>query len=89
MLYSCIIHIHCYFYSQEYDEIKTYPIEVIPGFLYLGTLAQGNAAYIQKDLKVRGHVNCSEEAETLLVPNIYHIKFVLLVFFWYLHSSEF
>ncbi|KAK2165902.1 hypothetical protein LSH36_44g03067 [Paralvinella palmiformis] len=38
---------------REYDEIKTYPIEIIPGFLYLGTLTQGNAAYIQKDLKVK------------------------------------
>lgn len=49
---------------REYDEIKTYPTEILPGFLYLGNWAQGNAAYIQKDLKVKGHVNCSEQPET-------------------------
>jgi serine/threonine/tyrosine-interacting-like protein 1 len=47
------------------DEIKPYPIEVIPGLLYFGNWKQGNAEYIQKDLKIKGHVNCCVEAETL------------------------
>ena len=50
---------------QELDEIQTYPIEVIPGLLFLGNWRQGNAAYIQKDLKVRGHVNCCPTEGTL------------------------
>jgi len=49
---------------REYDEIRTYPTEIIPGVLFLGNWRQGNAAYIQKDLKVKGHVNCCVEPET-------------------------
>jgi len=49
---------------QESDEVQTYPTEVIPGLVYLGNWRQGNAAYIQKDLKIKGHVNCCEEPET-------------------------
>ena len=50
---------------QEMDEIKSYPVEVLPGFLYIGNWRQGNAAYIQKDLKIKAHVNVCIEAETL------------------------
>lgn len=52
------------FMPKEMDEIKPYPTEIIPGFLYLGNWRQGNAPYIQKDLKVKGHINCCVEAET-------------------------
>ena len=47
------------------DNLKPYPTEIIPGVLYLGNWRQGNAPYIQKDLKVKGHVNCCVESETL------------------------
>ncbi|KAL3858333.1 hypothetical protein ACJMK2_012927 [Sinanodonta woodiana] len=52
------------FMPREMDELKPYPTEMIPGFLYLGNWRQGNAPYIQKDLKIKGHINCCVEAET-------------------------
>jgi hypothetical protein len=52
-------------FLQELDDLKPYPAEVIPGKLYLGNWRQGNAAYVQKDLKIKAHVNCCVEAETL------------------------
>lgn len=54
------------FMPREMDEIKSYPIEVIPGFLYLGNWRQGNAAYIQKDLKIKAHVCVCVEDETFM-----------------------
>ena len=50
---------------QELDEVKPYPVEIIQGLLYMGNWRQGNGAYVQKDLKIRGHVNCCIEAEML------------------------
>lgn len=50
---------------QELDDIKPYPVEIIPGVLYLGNWRQGNAPYVQKDLKIKSHINCCVEAETL------------------------
>ena len=47
------------------DDVKTYPLEIIPGLLYLGNWQHGNSAYIQKDLKMKGHINCCVEEETL------------------------
>lgn len=65
------------FMPKEMDEIKPYPTEIIPGFLYLGNWRQGNAPYIQKDLKVKGHINCCVEAETFFKepgPNCLHLQ---------------
>ena len=50
---------------QEIDELKTYPLEIIPSLLYLGDNRHGNAPYIQKDLKIKGHINCKIEPGTL------------------------
>lgn len=50
---------------KELDDFKTYPIEVIPNLLYIGDWRQANAAYIQKDLKITGHVNCTQTPGTL------------------------
>ncbi|XP_013405455.1 serine/threonine/tyrosine-interacting-like protein 1 [Lingula anatina] len=64
------------FMPQEMDNLKTYPIEVIPGFLYMGNMRQGNAAYIQKDLKVKGHINCCVEPGEIFKeqgPQLLHI----------------
>lgn len=65
------------FMPKEMDQIKPYPAEIIPGFLYLGNWRQGNAAYIQKDLKIKSHINCCVEAETFIPepgPNLLHIQ---------------
>ena len=53
------------FVFQELDELKSYPVEVLHGFLYIGNWRQGNAAYVQKDLKLKAHVCVCLEAETL------------------------
>ncbi|RUS72098.1 hypothetical protein EGW08_020143 [Elysia chlorotica] len=52
------------FTPRELDDIKPYPVEVIQGLLYMGDWRQGNAPYIQKDLKIRAHINCCVEEET-------------------------
>ncbi|KAH3891810.1 serine/threonine/tyrosine-interacting-like protein 1 isoform X2 [Dreissena polymorpha] len=67
------------FMPKELDEIKPYPAEILPGFLYLGNWHQGNAPYIQKDLKIKGHINCCVEAETFFPANsgnLLHIQCV-------------
>ena len=56
-----------FFPFQELDEIKPYPAEILQGVLYLGNWRQGNAPYVQKDLKIKAHINCCVEAETLYV----------------------
>ncbi|XP_071945445.1 serine/threonine/tyrosine-interacting-like protein 1 [Antedon mediterranea] len=50
---------------RELDALKTYPIEILPGKLYLGSYDQGCDASIQKDLKLKAHVNVSNEEDTL------------------------
>lgn len=65
------------FMPREMDEIKSYPVEIIQGFLYLGNWRQGNAAYIQKDLKIKAHVCASVEDETFMPgrnPDKLHIQ---------------
>ncbi|XP_059162084.1 serine/threonine/tyrosine-interacting-like protein 1 isoform X2 [Physella acuta] len=62
---------------RELDEIKPYPVEIIQGLLYMGNWQHGNAPYIQKDLKIRGHINCCVEAETYFPepgPHLLHIQ---------------
>ncbi|CAH1801705.1 unnamed protein product [Owenia fusiformis] len=64
------------FMPREMDEMKTFPIEIMPGLLYVGNARQGNAAYIQKDLKVQGHINCCVEAGEFFSkegPQLMHI----------------
>jgi len=52
------------FMPREMDEIKSYPVEILQGLLYLGNWRQGNAPYIQKDLKIKAHVCICLEAGT-------------------------
>ncbi|XP_076452305.1 serine/threonine/tyrosine-interacting-like protein 1 [Babylonia areolata] len=52
------------FMPREMDQIKAYPVEIVPGAVYIGNWRQGNAPYIQKDLKIKAHVNVCVEAET-------------------------
>lgn len=65
------------FMPRELDDLKPYPIEIIPGSLYLGNWRQGNAAYIQKDLKIKAHINVCVEDETFFKdpgPEHLHIQ---------------
>jgi len=54
---------------QELDLLQTYPAEIIQQQLYLGNWQHGNAAFIQKELKIRGHVNCCEQSGTFFVQD--------------------
>ncbi|XP_051847847.1 serine/threonine/tyrosine-interacting-like protein 1 [Antechinus flavipes] len=42
---------------QELDAFKPYPIEIVPGEVYLGTSEQACSSQIHKHLKVKAHVN--------------------------------
>ncbi|CAB4033477.1 Hypothetical predicted protein [Paramuricea clavata] len=47
-------------YTQlELDSCEPYPVEIIPGLLYSGTLEQGKNPAINKALKCKAHVNVS------------------------------
>ncbi|XP_075709104.1 serine/threonine/tyrosine-interacting-like protein 1 isoform X2 [Rhinoderma darwinii] len=54
---------------QEIDEFQPYPIEIIPGLLYMGDLRQANDRHIQKDLKIKSHVNVSLEITNFALPS--------------------
>jgi len=41
----------------EIEALFTYPIEVLPGFLYIGLRKQAGEPKIEKDLKIKAHVN--------------------------------
>jgi serine/threonine/tyrosine-interacting-like protein 1 len=51
---------------RELDEIQTFPSEIIPGLLYVGNWKHGNIPYIQKELRIMGHINCCEQPGTFL-----------------------
>ncbi|CAK6444580.1 unnamed protein product [Pipistrellus nathusii] len=46
---------------QELDEFQAYPVEIVPGRIYLGDFRQACDPKIQKDLKIKAHVNVSME----------------------------
>lgn len=46
---------------QELENLKIYPVEVIPGQLYMGDQQQAADLEILNDLKIRAVVNISEE----------------------------
>lgn len=50
---------------QELDEFQPYPIEIVPGKIYLGDFRQACDPKIQKDLKIKAHVNVSMETGPL------------------------
>jgi len=45
---------------RELDVLKTYPSEIIPELLYLGSSAHANSSIIRKDLKLKAYVNCTK-----------------------------
>uniref|UniRef100_A0A8C3VE73 Serine/threonine/tyrosine interacting like 1 n=1 Tax=Catagonus wagneri TaxID=51154 RepID=A0A8C3VE73_9CETA len=46
---------------QELDAFQPYPVEIMPGRIYLGNFRQACDPKIQKDLKIKAHVNVSVE----------------------------
>ncbi|XP_076997015.1 serine/threonine/tyrosine-interacting-like protein 1 isoform X2 [Tamandua tetradactyla] len=46
---------------QELDAFQPYPVEIMPGKIYLGNFSQACDPKIQKDLKIKAHVNVSME----------------------------
>ncbi|XP_008120874.1 serine/threonine/tyrosine-interacting-like protein 1 [Anolis carolinensis] len=46
---------------QELEAFKPYPVEILPMKLYMGNFAQACDSQIQKDLKIKAHINLSEE----------------------------
>uniref|UniRef100_A0A671EPM9 Serine/threonine/tyrosine interacting like 1 n=1 Tax=Rhinolophus ferrumequinum TaxID=59479 RepID=A0A671EPM9_RHIFE len=47
--------------KKELDEFQPYPVEIVPGRIYLGNFVQACNPKIQKDLKIKAHVNVSME----------------------------
>lgn len=54
--------------ARELDVIDTYPVEVIPGFLYLSTFQQSQDKKIIKDLKVKANVIVTKETDKIFDP---------------------
>ncbi|XP_008586610.1 PREDICTED: serine/threonine/tyrosine-interacting-like protein 1, partial [Galeopterus variegatus] len=52
---------------QELDAFQPYPVEIIPGRVFLGNFIQACDPKIQKDLKIKAHVNVSMEAGPFFV----------------------
>ncbi|XP_029468552.1 serine/threonine/tyrosine-interacting-like protein 1 [Rhinatrema bivittatum] len=50
---------------QEIENFQPYPVEIIPGLLYMGDSCQASDPEILKDLKIQAHINVSEELSTL------------------------
>ncbi|XP_003500979.1 serine/threonine/tyrosine-interacting-like protein 1 isoform X1 [Cricetulus griseus] len=62
---------------QELDAFQPYPIEIIPGKIFLGKFSQACNARIHKDLKIKAHVNVSMEATPYFAGDadkLLHIK---------------
>ncbi|XP_028937538.1 serine/threonine/tyrosine-interacting-like protein 1 isoform X4 [Ornithorhynchus anatinus] len=48
--------------TKELDAFQPYPVEIVPGQIFLGDFRQACDPQIQKDLKIKAHVNISLEA---------------------------
>lgn len=53
--------------QQELEAFKTYPVEILPAKVYMGNYTQACDSQIQKDLKIKAHINISEEPGVLWV----------------------
>ncbi|NXT75406.1 STYL1 protein, partial [Zapornia atra] len=49
---------------QELDNFQTYPVEILPAKLYMGSFRQACDQQIVKDLKIQAQVNVSEQPAT-------------------------
>ncbi|XP_015736219.1 serine/threonine/tyrosine-interacting-like protein 1 isoform X2 [Coturnix japonica] len=61
---------------QELDDFQPYPVEILPGKLYMGNFRQACNQQIQKHLKIKAQVNVSEQPSMLLAEegNSLHIS---------------
>ncbi|XP_054848027.1 serine/threonine/tyrosine-interacting-like protein 1 isoform X1 [Eublepharis macularius] len=53
---------------RELEDFLPYPVEIVPRKLYMGNYRQACDQQIQKDLKIKAHVNVSEEVD-MFFPN--------------------
>uniref|UniRef100_A0A8P0P9Q6 Transmembrane protein 120A n=1 Tax=Canis lupus familiaris TaxID=9615 RepID=A0A8P0P9Q6_CANLF len=63
--------------KKELDAFQPYPAEIMPGKIYLGNFRQACDPKIQKDLKIKAHVNISMETGPFFInddDNLLHIK---------------
>ncbi|XP_054250213.1 serine/threonine/tyrosine-interacting-like protein 1 [Indicator indicator] len=58
---------------QELDNFQPYPVEILPGKLYLGNFKQACEQQILKDLKIKAQVNLSEQPAALLAEGDKHL----------------
>ncbi|ELW56434.1 Serine/threonine/tyrosine-interacting-like protein 1 [Tupaia chinensis] len=61
----------------ELDAFQPYPVEIIPGRIFLGNFSQACNPKIQKDLKIKAHVNVSMETGSFFLDDpdkLLHIK---------------
>uniref|UniRef100_A0A8C6RXX7 Serine/threonine/tyrosine interacting like 1 n=1 Tax=Nannospalax galili TaxID=1026970 RepID=A0A8C6RXX7_NANGA len=62
---------------QELDAFQPYPVEIMPGRIFLGNLSQACNRKMHKDLKIKAHVNISMETTPYFKGNedkLLHIK---------------
>ncbi|NXN14401.1 STYL1 protein, partial [Indicator maculatus] len=62
---------------QELDNFQPYPVEILPGKLYLGNFKQACEQQILKDLKIKAQVNLSEQPAALLAEGDKHLHIAL------------
>ncbi|XP_029333667.1 serine/threonine/tyrosine-interacting-like protein 1 [Mus caroli] len=63
--------------EEELDAFQPYPVEILPGRVYLGKISQACNAKMHKDLKIKAHVNISMETTPYFIGNadkLLHIK---------------
>nr|XP_039259818.1 serine/threonine/tyrosine-interacting-like protein 1 [Styela clava] len=48
---------------QELDVLNTYPCEILPSILYIGTKDQACSKTVHKDLKIQAHLNMSHSTD--------------------------
>ncbi|EHB08274.1 Serine/threonine/tyrosine-interacting-like protein 1 [Heterocephalus glaber] len=54
---------------QELDAFQPYPIEIIPGKIFVGDFSQACNPKVQKDLRINAHVNVSMESSPFFVDD--------------------
>ncbi|KAF7477031.1 serine/threonine/tyrosine-interacting-like protein 1 [Marmota monax] len=62
---------------QELDAFQPYPVEIIPGKVFLGNFSQACDPQVQKDLKIKAHINVSMEMGPFFAgdsDNLLHIQ---------------
>uniref|UniRef100_A0A8D2JQP4 Serine/threonine/tyrosine interacting like 1 n=1 Tax=Sciurus vulgaris TaxID=55149 RepID=A0A8D2JQP4_SCIVU len=63
--------------KKELDAFQPYPVEIIPGKIFLGNFSQACDPQVQKDLKIKAHINISMEVGPFFAgdpDNLLHIQ---------------